>query len=97
MLDNEKFSLTPQKRLETDPSLRVYRAGAKPEESGHKRLVKEEAVYPGVYALGDCADVENGHFAPIAQVAERQGRVRTRMVQISITGTISCYLWTTRL
>lgn len=35
-----------------------------------------EGVVGGVYALGDCAAVEGKNYATIAQVAERQGKVR---------------------
>ena len=40
-------------------------------------------VFPGIYALGDCAHVLGGNYAPIAQVAERQGLVRVSAMLIA--------------
>lgn len=71
---------TPANRIAVDPKLRVFRAGkVKVEDGNHlvrTHMQDDDDVFPGLYALGDCAHVLDGNYAPIAQVAERQGLVR---------------------
>lgn len=79
-LDPGVFAKNRQQRLCVDSRLRMFRGDGVHFDEGtgaHTRdphRDRDEAVFAGMYALGDCADVESGHFAPIAQVAERQGR-----------------------
>jgi len=82
LLDPEVIAKTPATRLAVDHYLRAL----KPDRVSYTKeghLIESSCfvgddsdTWDGLYALGDCAHVLDGNYAPIAQVAERQGLVR---------------------
>ena len=61
-LDPAVFSKDRGGRLRTDKCLRVRKGTA----------TTDGTTFPDVFAIGDCADVDDVNHPPTAQVAERQ-------------------------
>lgn len=67
LLSHREFKRSKSGRVQTDEWLRVLRGDdATPQ------------LQPGVFALGDCADVGSAQYAATAQVAEQQGKYLAR-------------------
>lgn len=86
-----------------DTHLLIWTAGVAPNPAigkldarlgRHKGLIVDSCLrvpgHPGVWALGDCAEVPrrgNGSYAPTAQNATREGRLAARNIVAALRGT----------